>query len=409
MIAAQPIGVDMITRAGVRLAQRAGPNPPAAWDLRIDAEGLEHNPEGLHHAKHQLLMRAYQARYMLLPDAAYGGCIVERLQRHYDPQEMAALEALRHGLEAELIAPRVAAARHAARRQDLDAYIGALLPRLRAQPEDAFIAALRLSPHREAHYRNFLIQSAADLLAEASASALGVIGEFGPAQSALFRILIDEFGYGAHGKKHSVLYRATLASFGLCDEYNAWWPLFDTGSLELHNTIHHLFQNPRNFFLQVGFLLFAETAYQRSTADHFRYLREFHPQADARYFAEHAHIDLHHTQMVIEEVARPLTAQHGPAAGAEIIAGAELTRRAFEAAGAHMLAVSRAFDIAAVCGKAVYAAPDLDRLGDGVSPGGALGDHQGPVQVGGIGVLTDPRAFALFPAGAFGRRLLADA
>ena len=409
MIAALPIGADMIARAGVRLAERAGPNPPAAWDLRIDAEGMEHNPEGLHHAKHQLLMRAYQARYMLLPDAPPGGCIVERLQRHYDPAEMAALEALRHGLEAELVAPKVAVARKAAARCDLDAYVEALLPRLRAQSEDDFIAALRISPHREAHYRNFLIQSAADLLAEASASALGVVGEFGPAQSALFRILIDEFGYGAHGKKHSVLYRATLASFGLCDAYNAWWPLFDTAALELHNTIHHLFQNPRNFFLQVGFLVFAETAYQRSTADHFRYLREFHPQADARYFAEHAHIDLHHTQMVIEEVARPLTAQHGPAAGAEIVAGAELTRRAFEAAGAHMLAVSRAFDIAAVCGKAVYAAPDLDRLGAGVTPGTVLADHGAALQVGGIGVLTDARAFALFPAGAFGRRLLADA
>jgi hypothetical protein len=403
------IGAAQIADAGARLAARAGPHPPAAWDLRVDWDGLDEDPGALRHAKHQVLMRAYQARYMLLPDASPGGCIVERLRRHHDPVEMAALEALRHGLEAELIGPQVAEARLAAAGRDLGAYVRALLPELRARPEDSFIAALRASPHGEAHYRNFLVQSSADLLAEASASALGVAGEFGPAQSALFCILIDEFGYGTHGRKHSVLYRATMRGFGLCDTYNACWPLFDTGALELHNAIHHLFQNPRNFFMQVGFLLFAETAYQRSTLDHFRYLREFHPEVDARYFGEHAHIDLHHTRMVIEEVAVPLVAAHGPAAGAEIVAGAEFTRRAFDAAGAHLLAVTRAFDIAAACGKAVYAAPDLGRLGAGVTPATAL--SRGPValQVGGIGVVTDARAFALFPPGAFGRRLVADA
>jgi hypothetical protein len=408
-IGAAAIGAPEIARAGARLAARAGLDPPPAWDLRVDTEGLADSPQGLHHAKHQVLMRAYQARYMLLPDASCGGSIVERLQRHYDPTEMASLELLRHGLEAELITPRVAVARQATAGRDLDAYVQALLPELRDKRENPFIAWLRTSPHAEAHYRNFLIQSSADLLAEASASALGVIGEFGPAQSALFRILIDEFGYGAHGRKHSVLYRATLRSFGLCDQYNAWWPLFDTGALELHNAIHHLFQNPRNFFLQVGFLLFAETAYQRSTADHFRYLREFHPGVDARYFAEHAHIDLHHTRMVIEEVAAPLVAAHGPEAGAEIVAGAEFTRRAFDLAGAHMLAVGRAFDIAAVCGKAVYAPPELCRLGAAMTPETALSAGPVPIQVGGIGVLTDARAFAIFPAGAYGRRLTTDA
>ena len=80
--------------------------PPPAWDLRVDAEGLAGDPQGLRHAKHQVLMRAYQARYMLLPDETHGGSIVERLQRHYDPTEMAALEVLRHGLEAELLGGR---------------------------------------------------------------------------------------------------------------------------------------------------------------------------------------------------------------------------------------------------------------------------------------------------------------
>lgn len=400
------IGAPQIQEIGGHLAARAGPDPPPAWDLRIDAgePGWDADPARLRHAKHQALMRAYQARYMLLPDDDAGGSVLRRLRRHYDPVEMARLEVLRAGLEAELIAPMVEAARQAAVGRNLAAYATALLPELRGQPEDPFTAWLRTNPNREHHYRNFLIQSSADLLAEASASALGVVGEFGAPQSALFRILIDEFGYGAHGRKHSVLYRAVMRGFGLSDTYNAYWPFFDTAALELHNTIHHLFQNPRNFFLQVGFLLFAETAYQRSTGDHARYLKEHHPDVDARYFAEHAHIDLHHTRMVIDEVALPLVETYGEEVGAEIVAGAELTRAAFARAGAHMLAVSRAFDAAAAAGLAVYAAPDLAPLGQAISPRAAT-DHAkaARIQVGGLGLILGGAAFAAFPTGALGR------
>ena len=55
--------------------------------------------------------------------------------------------------------------------------------------------------------------------------------------------------------------------------------------------------------------------------------------------------------------------------------------------------------------QAVYAAPVFDGVGPGVSPGGAarLGVADGPVQVGGIGYVTDPAVFAAFPVGAWGR------
>lgn len=393
-----------IAAIGRRLDVRSGASPPAVWDLRTDADGLALDPASLQHVQHLTLMRANQARYILLPSSPSSGSIVERLKRHYDADEMAVLEGVRHGLEAELVAPLAASARASVFGRDWRTYAEGLKTAVREQDENAFVSYLRSSPNRDAHYRQFLLQSSADLLAEASASALGVVGEFGAPQSALFRVLIDEFGYGAHGKKHSVLYRAVMRDFGLPDEYNACWPLFDTAALRLHNAIHHLFQNPANFFLQVGFLLFAETAYQRSTLDHFRYLREFHPQADARYFGEHAHIDLHHTAMVIEEVAAPLVAAYGPEVGAEIVAGAEFTRMAFDEAGAHMLATAQAFDAAVEEGLATAAAPDLAALGAGLSPAGAraLAPDE-PLQVGGLGRVA-AGAFRDFPAAGFGRR-----
>ncbi|MDB5420421.1 MAG: hypothetical protein JWR59_368 [Brevundimonas sp.] len=395
----------MIERADlIRIGAELADDPDVIWDSRIDAGSLCcDDPDLLLHVQHQALMRAYQARYILLPTPPSGGSIVERLQRHYDNKGMAEVQAGRSALETRLIAPMIAAERQRAASESLESYASALLPQLRAAPENPFIAYLRTSPNRNHHYRNFLLQSSADLLAEASASALGVIGEFGAPQSALFRILIDEFGYGAHGRKHSVLYRAIMRDFGLPDEYNACWPLFDTASLALHNTIHCLFQNPRNVFLQVGFLLFAETAYQRSTHDHFRYLSEFNPQADARYFAEHAHIDLHHARMVVDEVALPLVETYGTDVGSEIIAGAELTRRAFEAAGEQMLATSLAFEAAVRDGKAAFGAPVISAEGAVFTPGAARDRMAIPrLQVGGLGQVTST-AFSRFPQGCTGR------
>lgn len=403
------IGCADIRVIAAGLAERSGFEPPSVYDLRIDSDRLfeGNDPEMLRHIRHQSLLRAYQARYMLLPSAAPPGSIVERLRRHYDPEQMAALEKFRSRLEADLIEPLEIRARAAAAGRDAATYSAHLLPELRAKTETPFITYVRDSPEREHHYRNFLIQSSADLLAEASASALGVVGEFGAAQSALFRILIDEFGYGVHDRKHSVLYRATMRDFGLCDEYNAYWPLFDTSTLELHNTIHYLFQNPRNFFMQIGFLLFAETAYQRSTQDHFRYLREFHPHVDARYFGEHAHIDLHHTQMMVDEVVMPLIATYGEEAGHEIVVGAELTRQVFDTAGSHLLACSGAFDAAVKAGHAMYAMPDQKSLGHCITPGTAasFSDSCGRIQVGGLGVLETGSVFKNFPMGAIGRSI----
>lgn len=408
----QMISFAEMQELGSRLSERSGPCPPAVYDLRIDSGQLEPDgdPNLLHHVKHQALLRSYQARYVLLPDKAPDESIVKRLQRHYDPVEMSALEQFRPSLEAELIEPLVAAARMEADKSDPATYAERLVHELQAQEETAFVAYLRQFSEREHHYRNFLIQSSADLLAEASASALGIVGEFGAPQSALFRILIDEFGYGVHDRKHSVLYRATLRDFGLCDEYNGYWPLFDTATLQLHNTIHYLFQNPRNFFMQIGFLLFAETAYQRSTRDHFRYLREFHPDVDARYFGEHAHIDLHHSRMVIDEVVKPFIADYGQDAGREIVVGAELTRQIFNKASEHLLSVSRMFAAAVEHGDAFYRRPLMDTLGQCITPSLArLLTPDARIQVGGLGEIRGGTAFADFPPGATGCLVTAEA
>ena len=386
---------DLLTALAVALAEGSGPAPSAAFDARIDVMGED--PSLAVFLKHQALLRTYQSRYVLLPQDAPPGGVLGPLRRRYDPGRLALLAELKPRLEAELIAPLAPE-----EQGEIGDYIETMLAEIRGGPPNGLTTYLAGADHRDDHYRNFLVQNSPDLLAEASASALGVIGEYGEPQSALFRILIDEFGYGAHGKKHAVLYRATMRSFGLDDAYNGYWPWFDTAALELHNVIHWLFQNPGHIFRQVGFLLHAETAYQRSTLAHHRYLREFHPDADARYFGEHAHIDLHHTRMVIDEAVTPLVARFGREAGAEIIVGAEMTRAAFARAGEHLLAVSQAFAAAPSARFGVEGAP-REGFGRPVTPSSPL--PAAPVQVGVLGVLQDGRDFAAFPPAAIGRVL----
>jgi len=398
--------VNAVTpNALVVLADRLGgltaEAPPAVYDARIDALRDEADPALDAFVKHQALMRCYQARYVLLPSVAPASGLLGPMQRHYDPGRLQALDAVRPALEAELIAPPVDKPPTATTAR----YIEAMLAGIRGAGENRFTACLATSEHRDDHYRNFLVQSSPDLLAEASASALGVVGEFGEPQSALFRILIDEFGYGSYPKKHSILYRAAMRGFGLDDEYNAYWPLFDTEALRLHNVIHWLFQNPRNLFKQIGFLLYAEAAYQRSTQAHYRHLTRFNPTVDARYFGEHAHIDLHHSRMVIDEVVAPLVGKFGEAVGAEVVVGADLTRAAFTRAGDHLLAVSQAFEAAR---EATWGVEGDVRnpLGRPVTPTSDLTSLNGAkVQVGAIGVLHDARELARFPAATIGRVL----
>src|SRR5262249_54517049 len=54
--------------------------------------------------------------------------------------------------------------------------------------------------------RALLIQLAGDFLSEASASSRNILGKYGEIQSELFKIVIDDYGYGVHPAKHSTLF-----------------------------------------------------------------------------------------------------------------------------------------------------------------------------------------------------------
>ncbi len=361
------IGKQDLLDIGERVAARAGTNPPPVYDIRIDAEALRGNedPSLRRFVQHQALMRSYQGRYVLLPSAAPSGSILSPLQKHYDAREMLRLDELRANLEDELVGPPVAEARSLGHRQDCAGYVANLIPNLKANRPSGFLEFLDSSSNRDHYYRNFLLQSSVDLLAEASASALGVIGEYGEPQSALFRILIDEFGYADAGAAQRHPFHVPEPSQSVSSNWlpplcRSKLPAIHGGALPISPALPS----------------------RRRRALLWRTCAHRHPPF------------------------RNGCRRGGRALGVQVRSRGQLTRLAFERSGDHLLAVTLAFEAAVKAGHAEFGMPtNLASPGRCAVP--ATNWNTGSaLQIGGIGFLTDPSAFKVFPPLSVGREVV---
>lgn len=172
-----------------------------------------------------------------------------------------------------------------------------------------------------------LIQVASDFLTEASASARNVLGKFGPIQSELFKIVIDDYGYGVHKAKHSTLFEDTLASCGLTSHAHAYWQFYLSSSLALANYYHFVSRNHNKFFRYVGAFAFAEAMFSHTCGQISEMLRKvFGSGVETYYFDEHYHIDAHHGRMAFDNLVEPAIAKYGDAVIEEIVRGLEEVR-----------------------------------------------------------------------------------
>ncbi|MCH8958661.1 MAG: iron-containing redox enzyme family protein [Proteobacteria bacterium] len=138
--------------------------------------------------------------------------------------------------------------------------------------------------------------------------ARNVLGNFGLAQSELFKVLIDEYGYGVHEAKHSTLFGETLRSRGLSSDVHAYWQFYLASSLALTNYFHFVTRNHEHFFRYLGALYYTEASLAPATRKQSETLRAVHgDRVDTRYFDEHAHIDEDHARMVIDQIITPNT------------------------------------------------------------------------------------------------------
>jgi Iron-containing redox enzyme len=169
-----------------------------------------------------------------------------------------------------------------------------------------------------------LIQLALDALTEASAMARNLGGSYGPEQSELFRIFIDEFGYGVYGAKHSTIFRGMLASVGLLTEVHSYWNFYLTSSLVGVNYFNYLTEDHRGMFRYMAAVTYLEWLFAQGFADTGTMLRTvFGDSVDTKYCDEHAHIDIHHGRMTYENVLLGFARAHGEAVIPDLVRGIE--------------------------------------------------------------------------------------
>jgi hypothetical protein len=172
--------------------------------------------------------------------------------------------------------------------------------------------------------RALLIQVAGDFLSEASASARNILGKYGEIQSELFKIVIDDYGYGVHPAKHSTLYEKTLASCGLSTDVHAYWHFYLSSSLAIGNYYHYVCRDHSQYFRAIGAIAVAEAMFSHTCREFSRMLRAvFGKAVDTYYFDEHYHIDAHHGRMAFEYVVARAIARHGDAVIPDIVRGME--------------------------------------------------------------------------------------
>lgn len=190
--------------------------------------------------------------------------------------------------------------------------------------DSALMAAIGRAKATDAAAKTFLIQVAVDFLSEASAMARNVLGNYGPLMSELFKVLIDEYGYGVFATKHSTLFEDTLKSVDLSPDIHSYWQFYLGSSIALTNYFHFVSRNHAHFFRYLGALYYTEATLPHTNRQQAQGLAKvFADRINTSYFDEHVHIDVHHARMVMKKIIEPTVARCGEGVIPEIVRGFE--------------------------------------------------------------------------------------
>jgi hypothetical protein len=219
-----------------------------------------------------------------------------------------------------------------------EAYFDDFRKNLTASDNARLMTAITSAHNPVSAAHTYLIQLAGDFLVESSAMARNAIGNYGQLQSELFKVVIDECGYGVHSTKHSTLFQKVMESQNLDPVPHTYWQFYLPTSLYLFNYYNYICRDHRHLFRYIGAILQVETSFGvtcKQMADMMRSV--FGPNAETDYFLEHVHIDNHHSRMVFEDLVRPSVKIYGNAALHDILRGFEESLLIGAAATAGML------------------------------------------------------------------------
>ena len=186
------------------------------------------------------------------------------------------------------------------------------------------VEAILSSKDPESAAKEYIIQVSIDFLTEASALARVIKGNYGQIQSEVFKILIDEYGYGVFTSKHSTLFEKLMKDLGLRSNVHAYWNFLLPSSYAVHNYLHYTASNHLRFFRYIGVLYDTEATFAHTCAQLSEMLLQvFGKSLDTKYFTEHAHIDIHHRRMAKENILLPLIDLYGEQIISELLNGIE--------------------------------------------------------------------------------------
>lgn len=275
-------------------------------------------------AAQRMLFNIYETDFVFLPERDFAAKR-EDFARFYSNENKLLGELLRPTLEAHLFGFLDAEVGVSGRWSAgaLREYVRALVAE-HEKSEIEILGAVLASADPERAARALMVQVAGDFLTESSSSARNLLGKFGQIQSELFKIALDDYGYGVHRAKHSTLFEETLKTCGLRTEAHAYWNFYLTGSLALNNYYHYVCRDHSKFFRAVGAVAAAESLFAHTCRKISETLRAvFGDGVDTYYFDEHYHIDEHHGRMATENVVMPAVERYGEAVIPEIVRGME--------------------------------------------------------------------------------------
>jgi hypothetical protein len=278
-------------------------------------------------AAHRMLLNIYESDLMFLPETNFAAKKND-FAEFYSNQNKLLGEMIRPALEHHVFGflEHEITVTGKWTVEDLSLYLRSLLE-AHEQSQLEIVSTILSSREPEKNALSFLIQLASDFLTEASATARNVLGKYGPIQSELFKIAIDDYGYGVHQAKHSTLFENTLTSCGLSTHAHTYWQFYLGSSLALGNYYHYVSRDHSKFFRCLGAIAYAEAMFAHTCKQIAEMLRTiFGGRVDTHYFDEHGHIDAHHGRMAFDNLVAPAIARYGDGVIEQIIQGLEEIR-----------------------------------------------------------------------------------
>lgn len=287
----------------------------------------------------RLLLNIYEQDMVFLPQSPRA-LDLQEFKSFYDPQLMACGKQIRPALEHYLYdwLEKEIHVNGPWCQESFMAHTHAILEDI-ATGESSLYQVLTSSSNPRRAAKFFLAQCAGDFLSEASAMARNVLGNCGEHTSELFKILIDEYGYGVNDRKHSTIFENMLKQLGMSHHIHYYWQFYTASSLSLTNYFHYVSANHGAFFRYIGAMYYTEASLAITTKHQSRAIKDiFGSEVSTEYFDEHNHIDVYHGQMALNRLIIPLIKQYGSKIIPDLIRGFEEFRLLQDLADAEMFA-----------------------------------------------------------------------